>query len=82
MKSEDLVLVYSISRTIFEQNNEKKLDEYKRCLQLLTRRLINRGYIASIPRNIPELIIYLKENSMKNYLEGDVPDRYIIDCYK
>lgn len=81
MKSEDLVLVYSVSRAVFEQDPDKKLDEYKVCLQLLTKRLINRGYLTDVPRNIPELIVYLKENSMKNYLEGDVPDRYIIDCY-
>lgn len=81
MKSEDLALVYSISRAVFEQDPDKKLDEYKVCLQLLTKRLINRGYLTDVPRNIPELIVYLKENSMKNYLEGDVPDRYIIDCY-
>ena len=81
MKSEDLVLVYSVSRAVFEQDPDKKLDEYKICLQLLTKRLINRGYLTDVPRNIPELIIYLKENSMKNYLEGDVPDRYIIDYY-
>lgn len=81
LKSDDLQLVYSVSRVIFEQVHDKKLDEYKRCLQLLTKRLINRGYLTGIPRNIPELIIYLKENSMKNYLEGDVPDRSIIDNY-
>lgn len=81
MKIEDLVLVYSISRATFEQNNDKKIEEYKKCLQLLTKKLINKGYLNDIPRNIPELIMYLKENSMKNYLEGDVPDRVIIDYY-
>ena len=81
MKSDDLQLVYSVSRVIFEQDTDRKLDEYKRCLQLLTKRLINRERFIGIPRNIPELIIYLKENSMKNYLDGDVPDRAIIDKY-
>lgn len=81
LKSDDLELVYSVSRVVFEQGHDKKLDEYKRCLQLLTKRLINRGHLTGIPRNIPELIIYLKENSMKHYLEGDVPDRSIIDNY-
>lgn len=81
MKTEDLRLVYSVSRAIFEQDNDKKLDEYKQCLQLLTKRLINRGNITDIPRNIPELIVYLRANSMRNYLEGDIPDRCIIDSY-
>jgi len=57
LKSEDLVLIYSVSRAIFEQEHDKKLDEYKRCLQLLTKRLINRGYLTGILRNISELII-------------------------
>ena len=81
MKSEDLVLIYSLSRAIFEQEHEKKLDEYRRCLQLLTKKLINKGHLTDIPRNIPELITYLKENSMRCYLEGEVPDRFIMDNY-
>lgn len=81
MKSDDLVLIYSFSSAISEQEYEKKLDKYKRCLQLLTKKLINKGQLNDIPRNIPELITYLKENSMRCYLEGEVPDRFIINNY-
>lgn len=81
MKSDDLELVYSVSRVVFEQNYDKKLEEYKRTLKLLTKRLINKGYLNEIPRNIPELISYLQKNNMKLYLDEEVPDRPIIDDY-
>lgn len=81
MKNEDLTIIYSVFRAVSEQEYDKKLDEYRRCLQLLTKKLINRGQLTDIPRNIPELITYLKKNNMRNYLEGQAPDRPIMNKY-
>lgn len=80
MKSENIMILYSIKDAIEEIDEEKKLIKLNKLLQLITKTLIeNKQY--RIPTNIPELLTFLKITSVKQYINEITQDIYALDEY-
>lgn len=80
MKSENIMLLYSIKDAMEEIDAEKKLIKLNKLLQFITKTLIeNKQY--SIPTNIPELFTFLKTMPVNKYISEITQDIYALDEY-
>lgn len=80
MNSEDLNLSYSIKEFVNEKDKKEQLEKGEVLLQQLTKKLIKKG-CYEFPRNLSELIHYLRVCPMKEYLDDEVSEEAAIDRY-
>lgn len=80
MNTEDFNIVYGIKDAINEKDKEIKLIKLYKLLQQLTKRLIEKNY-KDFPTNIPELLYFLGNTPMKEYIEDETSNDVAIDRY-
>lgn len=80
MNSKDLNIIYSINDAINEKDKEIKIKKFYRLLQELTKVLIEKNFL-DFPKNIPELLKFLKDIPMSTYIEDEDSNDTAIDEY-
>ena len=61
-------MIYGIRDSINEKDKKIKLIKLYKLLQQLTKKLIEKGY-KDFPTNIPELLYFLGNIPMKEYID-------------
>ncbi len=80
MNTEDFNLIYGIRDSINEKDKKIKLIKLYKLLQQLTKKLIEKGY-KDFPTNIPELLYFLGNIPMKEYIDDGTLEGVAIDAY-
>lgn len=80
MNSKDLNIIYSIKDAINETDKEVKIKKFYKLLQELTKVLIENNF-PDFPKNIPELLKFLKDVPMSAYIKDEDSDDTAIDEY-
>ena len=80
MNTEDFNIIYRIRDSINEKDRNIKLKKLYELLQYLTKKLIKKEY-KDFPTNISELLYFLGNIPMKEYIDDETLEGVAIDRY-